>query len=236
MNLKNLLIVFVLISATLIAFFLGGYHTLVPFLFLGGLAFASAVCIWAALRMKTRDLLVLTLVTIAMATIDEYAHTSAKTFTYFDYGVPSPLTVFGWGLFIIVILMVAKSLNKMIELKTGESGALRVLPALVSITLLIVSVVIQGYLTVISWLLSLIYIIMGITSLYYSYNHSLGWNVSTMISSLVVGALMEFVGALEGLWFFHFMEPLSLFMAFTWTLRTWTILAICSLLDVDFVK
>jgi len=47
---------------------------------------------------------------------------------------------------------------------------------------------------------------------------------------------MEYVGSVEGLWSFHFGQPLCLFMVFVWALRVWTILAVCYLLGISFAK
>ncbi|UCH57485.1 MAG: hypothetical protein JSV18_00770 [Candidatus Bathyarchaeota archaeon] len=110
----------------------------------------------------------------------------------------------------------------------------RIAPTVTIISLLLVSMGVQRYLPVISWLLAVVYALMVGASIYYTRQNPAGWNVSVMISSLFVGATMESLGAWEGLWHFHYMEPLSAFMAFTWTLRTWTILTICSLLGARF--
>jgi uncharacterized membrane protein len=84
----------------------------------------------------------------------------------------------------------------------------------------------QGYLGVIGLLLAVVYLLMGFTSVYYTSLHPLGWNVSVMVSSVAIGAVMEFMGATEGMWSFYFLEPIPPFMAFTWSLRTWTILLV----------
>ncbi len=228
------MIIFGLLSATVIAFFWGGYHTLVPVLFILGLIAVSTICAWAALSMETRDLVVLTVVSLTTAVIDEYAHTSAGAFTYFDGMTPSLLTVFGWGLFILGILTVAQFLYEKIPLEAMDSDTLRSVPALISMALLIACAWIQGYFPVFTVLLVLVYTVLGLASLYYTSLHPLGWNAWVMAVGLAVGALMEFLGAMEGLWVYHFGEPLPLFMAFTWVLRTWTILAVSSLLDVEF--
>ena len=55
-----------------------------------------------------------------------------------------------------------------------------------------------------------------------------------MVGSLAFGFYMEFTGALEGLWTFRFMEPVSLFIVFSWPLRIWAVNAFCLLFNVDF--
>ena len=235
MNTRNLIVVALMLLATLVSFFLGDYHTLTPYLFLVGLAVTSIIGAWAAVRMETGDLVILFIVSLAVAVFDEYAHTSAKAFAYFDGGVPSPLTVFGWGLFIITILAVTRLLNEKLVLGDG-SGSTRILPVSVTILLLFVTAWCQGYLSVFSSLLVVIYIAMGASCIHYSYSHPSGWNAWLILCSVGFGALMEFIGGMEGMWAFHFSEPLPFYLVFTWALRVMTILAICTSLNIEFIE
>jgi len=233
MNLKGFIIVLILIAATAAAFFSGGYHMLMPFWFLAGLFCISVVDLFAALRMQTKKLLTLASTTLAVATLDEYLHVSTGTYAYFDRGVPSPLSVFGWSLLMIFILTIATRLSRLLPWK-NKKGMLGILPTVVSIVLLFSFAGIQGYLPLLKWPVILLYIALWIASAFYAYMHPFGWTISLMISGMIAGATMELVGALNGMWFFHFLEPLPLFMIFTWTLRTWTVYASCSLLGADF--
>jgi hypothetical protein len=236
MKLTNALITSALIAANALAFFWGRYHTLTPIIYVSGLAFASTVYVWAATRMETRDLTVLTATSVILAFIDEYAHTTAEAFTYFDRMKPSLLTVFGWGLFIPAILTVAQLLHEKLPMERLGSGTPRTAPAMISILLLIACAWKQGYLPVFSLTLAQVYVLLGVASLYYTSRHPHGWNAWVMATSLVISALMESIGAMEGMWTFRFNEALPLFMVFTWALRTWTILAFSSLLGVELPK
>jgi hypothetical protein len=233
MNFYGLLAGYVLFSATLSTFFWGGYHTLSPILFLIGLFISSVVCVWGSMIMQKREVILLILVTLLIAFVDEYAHTTASIFTYFDGWKPSPLTVFGWGLFIMGILTSARYLHALIPSEPSTRGIPRLIPVVVSIIALVASVSLQGYLSVMSPLLIIVYLSMGAASLYYSSKHSLGWNLSLMICSVFTGAAMELIGALEGLWSFHSMKPFPIFMALTWSLRTWTIVMVLNLLGAE---
>jgi hypothetical protein len=233
MKLTKILIVLALIAANVLAFLWGGYHTLTPILYVAGLALASAVYIWAATRMETRDLIVLTATSIILAFIDEYAHTTAEVFTYFDHMQPSPLTVFGWGLLIPAILTIAQLLYQKFPLEKLGRGIPETAPASLSIVMLIACAWTQGYLPVFSLTLAQVLALLGIASLYYTNRHPLGWNAWVMATSLIISALMESIGAMEGMWTFRFNEPLPFFIVFTWALRTFTILAFSSLLGVE---
>jgi hypothetical protein len=232
-NPKNLLIVLALISATIASFFWGGYHTLMPFMFLTGLVLASALSLWSTLHMKTRSLATLSLVTVAISAVDEYAHTSSGAFSYFDGMTPSPLTVFGWGLLVLSIVAIARFMYRKVPLEDLDSNASRTLLVLTPALLLIVSAWAQGYQRFFDPLLVFVYLFLFSASLYYSYLHRFGWSVWVVASSLIIGALMEYLGGIEGLWVYQSNEPIALFIVFTWSLRILTILALSSLLGAE---
>jgi hypothetical protein len=186
--------------------------------------------------METKNLIILSVVTIATAFVDEYAHTSSGAFSYYDGMEPSPLTVFGWSLLVLGILTIARFIHRRVPLESLEYRELRILPVLISVFLLIDSAWIQGYLPFFGLTLALVYILLVVTSLYYSYMHPLGWNFWVMVTSLILSALMEYLGGIEGLWVYQGNEPMAFFIAFTWTLRTWTILAVSSLLGAEFLE
>ena len=233
-NTKNLAVISVFVLANFVFFFLGGYHTLLPILFLVGLVGTSVVSAWAAVGIGTKDLVSLVAMTTLVAAVDEYAHTSAGTLTYFDRAVPSPLTVFGWSLFMILLVTVTKSMMRIRLFDVQDQRTLRTLPVIVSLILVSAAAVLQGYVSVFDWVLVLVYVVLGGASLYYTYGHSLKWNILLMITSLVFGLFMESTGSWEGLWTFRFMEPVSLLILFSWPLRIWTVNALCLLFNVDF--
>ena len=235
MHLKSFVIVLVLISATVAGFFWGGYETLLPVWFLAGLFCVSAVDLWASLGIRTRELLTLAATTLAIASADEYLHVSTGVYAYFDRGTPSPISVFGTSLLMIFILVIARRLSKFLLWK-NKKGVLGALPALVCIILQPALAGTQGYLPILKWPMIFLYVAMGAASVFYAYRHPLGWTMSLMISGMVVGATMEFIGSLEGMWSFHFLQPLPLFMILTWALRTWMVHAFCLLLGVDFAQ
>jgi len=232
MGLKSFIIVLVLVSAIVASFFLGGYHTLMPVWFLAGLICASVVSLWATLRIKTRSLLTLAATTLAIAGVDEYLHVSTAIYAYFDKSLPPPISVFGTSLLMIFILATATGLSKFVPWK--NKGLPGTLPTLVPIILLLAFAGMQGYLPILRWPVMLLYAVMAAAGVLYGYSHPVGWTVSLIVSGMVVGATMEFVGSMEGMWSFHFLEPLPLFMIFTWAIRTLAVHTSCFLLGVDF--
>jgi hypothetical protein len=231
MSFKSVGVVLFLILSTIVSYFFGGYDGLQPVLFVGGLVLTSIICVWTAFKIKFRDQIVLTVIILAIAFVDEYSHTSARIFTYYDGGTPSLLTVFGWGLFIQSMVSIARVLER--RLVTWDDGGwYRMFPVTVSILLLWVSLWYTGYLPVFSLGLLIIYLVFCAVGLWYSLRNSLAWNFSIMIVAIGFGALMEFIGVLEGMWTFRFSEAIPFFMALTWVFRLWMILALSSILGV----
>ena len=233
MNHRNLLIVVALISATAASFLWGGYHTLMPFMFLTGLVLASAISLWSSLYMETRSLATLSIVTLVISAVDEHAHTSSGAFSYFDGMKPSPLTVFGWTLLVLDILAVARLLYPKFPTNVHDSVALRALLVITPVLLLLVSAWAQDYLRFFDPLLVIVYIILFSASLHYTYSHRFGWSMWIVASSLIFSALMEYLGGVEGLWVYQSDAPIAVFIVFTWVLRVLSILEVSSLLGVE---
>jgi hypothetical protein len=232
-NNRNPLIVLALICATVVSFFWGGYYTLTPLMFLSGLSLVSVICLWASSYMDAKSLATLAIVSMALAAVDEYAHTSSGVFKYFDGVIPSPLAVSGWSLFVLGIVSTAQFLHQRMPLEGLDGGTWRILLALMPFLLIIVSVSVQGYLRFFDPLLISIYFLLFTASLYYSYLHQFGWCVWVVITSMIFGATMEYLGGVEGLWVYQFDKPLAFFIVFTWALRVLTVLAASSLLGVE---
>ncbi len=235
MNAKNLFVVGWVITAITAAFLILEYYTLAPYIFIVGLAGAAFVGLWRANRMKTHDLVILVVISIIVAFFDEFAHTSSGVLTYFDLNIPSLLTVMGWSLFILVIITVTEYISRtplMKQLNKFDKPEFKILPALIAIIATIILIWAQGYLGVFDPFLTGVYVTLGLVSLYYSQLRSVGWNLSILISSVLIGGAMEFLGGIEGMWWYFYLEPMAWFMVFTWALRTWTILTCCSFLGV----
>ena len=224
MKTRNLLIVSSILVATLSAFIWGGYHVLMPTKFLAGLALASSTCLWATQWVEERELLIQSSVTLLIAWVDEYVHTTAHVFQYLDGLEPSPFSVFGWGLLVLGITTVSKLLRGRFGFMKGEKYV-RLVPVVVVTSALILSAWIQGYLLMNNLSLTAMYTLFVTSSAVYCYRHPLDWVVSLMLCGVGFGGLMELIGGVEGMWTYSLSWPFGLFIAFTWALRVWTILA-----------
>lgn len=235
-NKKNFLIIAILILFNLVAFLWGEYHTLMPIFYIAGFIGISIISFWLGNKLETKDLFTLVVSATLLSFVDEYAHTSVGTLAYFDQAIPSPLTVFGWSVFMISLVGITRLIVKIRSLQTEDNKKLRILPVIVSLILILAVMVLQDYLSIFNWVLILVYLFLFAASFYYTYIHPLKWDLFLMITSLILGLCMEYVGGLEGLWTFRFQDPISLLILFSWPLRIWGVNAICLAFDVDFSK
>ncbi len=233
-NKTNVLIITILVLLNLVAFLWGEYYTLTPIFYIAGFIGISIISFWLGNKLETKDLFALAVSATLLSFVDEYAHTSVGTLTYFDQAIPSPLTVFGWSVFMIFLVSITQFIVKNRSLQIEDKNILRILPVIISLILILAVTVLQDYLSIFNWILILVYLFLFAASFYYTYFHSLKWNLSLMITSLILGLCMEYVGGLEGLWTFRFQDPISLLILFSWPLRIWGVSALCFAFGVDF--
>jgi UDP-2,3-diacylglucosamine pyrophosphatase LpxH len=231
---KNLLVILILVVANVSAFILGGYYALTPIFFVIGFTAICLADVYASISWQTKNLIVLAVSAIVVSFVDEFAHTSAGTLTYYDHSTPSLLTVFGWSIFMIFLVAAAKFTTNIPGLQITDRTKLRTFPVFVCLILILAVSLTQDYLSVFNWVLVLLYLLLFAASFYYTSTHSLKWNILTMILSIGFGIVMEYLGGMEGLWTFRFQDPISLLILFSWPLRFWTVTALCYIVGVDF--
>ncbi len=234
---RNVFIIGWLLTSVAIVILIYGYYTLFPILFIGGLVLASIIAGWLVLKMDTKALIILVTTTLVMGFIDEYAHTSSGILTYFDLQTPSFLTVLGWPLFILMILGLTELVTTRINLpKALDRKGSRAVVALIPLVLIPILVIVQGYEGSFNWSLLAIYGLWGVLSLYFVMTESYDYSLFILVISVLIGGGMEYLGAFEGLWWYGAGGPLAFFLAFTWVIRTWAVLAILTLLRVRTSK
>ena len=124
--------------------------------------------------------------------------------------------------------------NQSLQIKDNKK--LRILPVIITLCLVLIVIGIQDYLIIFNSVLFLLYVFLFATSFYYTFTHPLKWNLFLMITSLILGLTMEYLGGLEGLWSFRFQDPISLLILFSWPLRIWAVNTICQAFKIDFSK
>jgi uncharacterized membrane protein YuzA (DUF378 family) len=189
-NKTNVLIIAILVSFNLVAFLWGEYHTLMPIFYIAGFIGISIISFWLGNKLETKDLFALAVSATLLSFVDEYAHTSVGTLAYFDQAIPSPLTVFGWSVFMIFLIGITRLIVKNQSMQIEDKKKLRILPVIVSLILILAVTVIQDYLSIFNWVLILVYLFLFSASVYYTYQHPLKWNLFLMITSLILGICM----------------------------------------------
>lgn len=233
---KNLVIILVLILANVFAIFWGKYYVLNPILFYVGLGTICVISAWMSLEWQTKNLVVLAVSATLLSFMDEYAHTSVGTLAYFDGGVPSLLTVFGWSIFMVFLVGATKFVANVPWLQVKDYKKLRTLPVVMSLALIVASILVQDYLGIFNWVIILVYLLLFGASFYYTHVHQFKLNLLMMAISLAFGLSMEYVGGMEGLWTFRFQDPVSFLILFSWPLRFYTVTALCTLAGVNFFE
>jgi hypothetical protein len=106
-------------------------------------------------------------------------------------------------------------------------------------------------------LMVIIYLVSGILGLYYNLKQRLDWNLSIAIVAVMLGATMEYLGAIAGFWgypqtwqnmtapdsfawldatkFQHF-TWLPIFVCLTWALNTWAACGLAQIFGIDMCK
>lgn len=230
---RNLFVIGWLATAMAVVLLIYGYIALVPYLFIGGLALATLMACWISYKINTKALVIFVILSIIIALIDEYIHTAAGILTYYDGQTPSFLTVIGWPIFILMIIACAELVMSRVSFpEKFDSAYVRLAIGLIPIVLIPVLILLQNYMYYFDWTLIVVYLILGVVSLYFIRSENYGWNLTILICSVLIGGLMEYIGALEGLWSYGGGEPMVFFIAFTWTIRTWAILGVLTLLKI----
>lgn len=230
---RNLFVIGWLVTAIAVVLLIYGYIALLPTLFICGLALAAIMAGWLAYKIDTKALIIFVIVSLVIGYFDEYAHTSSGILTYFDGMTPSFLTVLGWPIFILMIIAFTELVMTRVKPPDNlDNKYTRLVIGLVPIIIIPILAIVQGYAGLFDWVLIVVYIVLGVFSLYFVMSESYGRNMIMLIGAVLIGGFMEYLGAFEGLWWYVSDDPLAFFMAFTWVLRTWAILGILSLLKV----
>jgi Ca2+/Na+ antiporter len=91
----------------------------------------------------------------------------------------------------------------------------------------------EGYMAISNPNVLLMYAVMVILGLFYSWKHSIEWNTSLVVVSIAVGGYMELLGSMAGYWAYHFNEPLAMFFVLSWAMNTMAVHGLAFVLGID---
>jgi len=231
----NLSAALIVVLVSLAGFYYAGYlwwSLLFEFSYL----IAIGLSILVALRMKTRPLLTMIVVTAAVAFLVEKTLISSDVLAYGGANtLPIPFTVTGWTVMMISILGLSDLSRKWL-IDLGMFRKLhkwRVVPIVLASLLFAAFYVWEGYFEIAGTSLALMYLGMMVLGLLYSSRCSIEWNCSLVIVSLVLGGYMELAGSLAGFWHYHYGETLAIFITLAWILNSWAVHGIVFLTGVN---
>jgi hypothetical protein len=232
---NNIILTIFVALASIVGFYLDGYLWRSTLLFELSFLAAIAISIVAAVRMKTKHLASLLLSTAVVSAVVEHTNASAGLLAYTGSTDVSLFIVSGWMLIMIVILQISDLAMRWL-LALGIFRKLQSwnnMPFILALILFAMFMKSEGYLAIAGRDVLAMYAIMVVIGLLYSMKHSVEWNASLMIASIVVGGYMELVGSLAGFWQYDFKEPLAVFIVLSWTLNSWAVHGLTYLMGID---
>jgi MFS family permease len=254
---------------TIIGFYIGGFweHSLgqlqtpnsgwiIAFLLSFGVALL-AFLIYTA-KLKPKSLLIILIVTALFAWIDEAIFTYGNLWNYLD-GEPVRLAfaVFGWPVFVILIIGLSNWILKYINLPEYRGGfvtkIMNFIPVLVLLGIFGVLFVVEGGIdevlniddTTIQVLIMALIALILVFSILFGLTHTFKQNLVVMIVAMIVGGMMESLGNLCGYWTHFSFTPIlpeiapsltPIFLVILWAFRVLTLLFIARILRQNILR
>jgi hypothetical protein len=244
-----------------------------------GNALAIVLGYGLVIKMKTKNLIGIILASMVVALFVESFAPSAHWWTYHyenislnttlpyasyifsNYKTPNMpyYPLFSIPIFIITIIGISYFIFKPIFAYVGLKGErFKIVPFGVIVIALTALLYLEGYLNEPGSkaidLMVIIYLVLGILGLYYNLKQRLDWNLSIAIVAVMLGATMEYLGAIAEFWgypqtwqniatpdsfawldatkFQHF-TWLPIFVCLTWALNTWAACGLAQIFGID---
>lgn len=218
-----------LVLFSLFGFISGGYLAKSSLLFALSFIFAIIFAAWFVGKMKTKHLIAVSLSAILIYYFVERYAVLAGMWSYFDGAAPPLFALFAIPIFIIVILGLSYFLKRAFGYVNLSGAKFRNVPFALMLLAFVAFLQLEGYQAIATKQVIGIYAAFAILSLFYNNRQPLDWNLAFAVVALVLGGVMELLGASSGLWSYAFGERLPIFISFAWTLNAW---AACGLAQI----
>ena len=218
-----------LVLFSLFSFISGGYMAKSSLLFTLSFIFAIIFAAWFVGKMKTKHLIAVSLSAILIYYVVERYAVLAGMWSYFDGAAPPLFALFAIPIFIIVILGLSYFLKRAFGYVNLSGAKFRNVPFALMLLAFVAFLQLEGYQAIATKQVIGIYAAFAILSLFYNNRQTLDWNLAFAVVALVLGGVMELLGASSGLWSYAFGERLPIFISFAWTLNAW---AACGLAQI----
>jgi len=218
-----------------IGYYEDGYIWKSSLLFECSLILAIAIAALVSARMKTIHTIMLLATSSLVCYMVEHTNIKAGLLQYTGSTDVTIFTISGWIVMMFVILQLSDFLTswlKRLEI-FKEIKSWKLFPFLVTLAIFIMFFYWEGYLAISSINVLVMYAVMATIGLLYSWKHSIEWNASLVVVSMVMGSYMELLGSVAGYWIYHFHEVLSIFFALSWVVNTMTVHGLAYILRID---
>jgi uncharacterized protein (DUF362 family) len=231
---NNFFILLLLAEAALLGFYMDGY--LAKSLFFDfNFLIAIVVSILAAVRMKTRDLLVLILSSALVTFVLEKGITSGGIVKYAGSNGPSLFVITGWALLFIAVFGISDFLRLWLK-RLGIFERLkgwRALPAAVAAAIFSLFFYLEGYFDLASREVLAIYAAMLLLGIFFSNRCSIDWNAALVTVSIALGGYMELVGNFAGIWSYSLTAGLPIFITIAGAINAEAVQGVAFLMGTD---
>lgn len=228
----NLTIFSIVSVFALVGFVIGGYLAKSSFGLILGFGFVFVVAGLLSSMMKTKHLIVFLLASGLVSFFVERYGVLSGMWKYIDGGAPPLFSPFSTPFFFIVLIGFASMLKAVFSYVklSGKIKNIHLIPIILMLVSMVVFMQFEGYLSIISPQMIIIYLVMAIIGLYYNNRQGLEWNLAFLIVAVTMGGIMEMTGILSGVWKFAFGEGLPVFISFAWALNAWAACGIAEFL------
>ncbi len=228
----NLFIISILTFIMLLFYVIEGYLAISSLYFMLGLVFAIIFAALFATRMRTKDLIVLSIISIFMAYLVE--HMAASTGMWQYNGPPQLLfSTFSIPILVIPIIGFAHFLSRVFVYVELSGKRFRNVPFVLVLFAFAVFFYMEGYLALATVPAIAMYAAFALLGLFYNNGQVLEYNLALAIVAAGLGGAMELAGISSGLWSFAFGEGLPVFISLAWVLNIGAICGITRIFGIN---
>ncbi len=216
----------------LLFYVMEGYLAISSLYFMLGLVFAIIFTALFATRMKTKDLIVLSIISIIIAYLMEHLASLAGMWQY--NGPPQLLfPTFSIPIFVIPIIGFTHFLSRVFVYVELSGKRFRNVPFVMVLVAFAVFFYLEGYLALATVPVLAMYAAFVMLGLFYNNGQVLEYNLALAIVAAGLGGTMELVGISSGLWSFAFGEVMPVFIIPAWAMNMGAIYGITRIFGIN---
>jgi uncharacterized protein (DUF362 family) len=231
----NVSLICLVVLGCTIGYYEDGYIWKSSLLFEFSFILAIIIAALASARMKTIHTITLLAISSLVCYVVEHNNINAGLLQYTGSTDVTIFIISGWILTMVVILQLSDFLTAWLRRLEifKEIKSWKLFPFLVVLAIFVLFSYWEGYLAISNINVLVMYAVMVVTGLLYSWKHSIEWNASLVVVSVAVGGYMELLGSMAGYWTYPFHETLAIFFALSWAINTMVVHGLTYILRID---